>query len=217
MVVRADNRKKRNYDKRLLMTYKMGLERIQNGEDIAGVTDRIHHEDLPRTLRSYISRVGGLSDDTGEVEDDADTAHVAVEDADRSADRDARRDAERFTEMMQATQRVPLFAMPSVALQVTLKMLRLVPLIVMVMLMYQSKLVIKVAPIVTLLMMSKISSKLRRTDAWMDNESSDQGDDSRDPAHHVEDVVEEYVERMPGRTMKLMVKVMLVAILLVMS
>ena len=34
----------------------------------------------------------------GEVEDDADTAHVAVEDADRSTDRDARGDAERFTE-----------------------------------------------------------------------------------------------------------------------
>ena len=65
MFVRADNRKNHNYDKRFCMAYKKGLKRIKNGEDIPGVADRIYYEDLPRTLRSYISRVGGLSDDTG--------------------------------------------------------------------------------------------------------------------------------------------------------
>ncbi|RMX69804.1 hypothetical protein DD238_003689 [Peronospora effusa] len=83
MVPRAYNRARRDYDRRLYMAYRNGLSRILSGDPIPGVTDMIQSEIHPRTLRSFISKMGGLSNDTGEVEDDAarETDHLAVEDA----------------------------------------------------------------------------------------------------------------------------------------
>ena len=65
IVPRADNRGKRDYDRRLYLAYKNGLSRIMNGDEVAGVTDRIQSETPPRNLRSFISRMGGLANDTG--------------------------------------------------------------------------------------------------------------------------------------------------------